>query len=333
MRYPKFIKKGDEISLIAPSFGLTSEPYYSRGLKAIEILKEKGFKIKEGKNIYSSIGYSAANAKDSSLEFMNSLNSDLIWSVGGGNFMYEILEDIDFKNMLKPVWFLGYSDNTNISYLLLTISDIASIYTICLSEIGTNKLYKSQEDLLDLIEGKKLVFKGYPKFELESLKSEDYYAPYNLTEKTLIKGYNNKNIEMEGRLIGGCIDCLRYIVGTNLDHTKEFLEKYKDDGFIWFLESCDLNSADLRLSILQLKRAGWFKYVKGFIFGRPYKLYDESFGISQEEAITFHLKDLGVPIILNADLGHLKPTIPFINGAIGKVSLKGQDFKIEYILK
>ncbi|MBQ2292912.1 MAG: hypothetical protein II245_04465, partial [Bacteroidaceae bacterium] len=43
------------------------------------------------------------------------------------------------------------------------------------------------------------------------------------------------------RLIGGCMDILQMYPGTPYDKIKEFNEKYKADGFIWFMESCDLN--------------------------------------------------------------------------------------------
>lgn len=46
---------------------------------------------------------------------------------------------------------------------------------------------------------------------------------------------------MEGRLLGGCLDCLVNLVGTGYDKVAAFVEKYKEDGIIWFLESCDLN--------------------------------------------------------------------------------------------
>ena len=47
-------------------------------------------------------------------------------------------------------------------------------------------------------------------------------------------------------MIGGCMDCLVNLIGTKFDRVGEFLERYKDDGFIWFLESCDLNVMSIR---------------------------------------------------------------------------------------
>ena len=65
------------------------------------------------------------------------------------------------------------------------------------------------------------------------------------------------------------MDCLVNLLVTRFDRTKDFLEKYKEDGIIWFLESCDLNVFAIRRAMSQMEEAGWFQYVKGFLIGRP----------------------------------------------------------------
>lgn len=48
--------------------------------------------------------------------------------------MCEILPYIDFEKIRnsEPKWFLGYSDNTNLIFLLATLCDTAAIYrTMC----------------------------------------------------------------------------------------------------------------------------------------------------------------------------------------------------------
>ena len=62
--------------------------------------------------------------------------------------------------------------------------------------------------------------------------------------------------------------------GTEFDKTVEFVEKYKEDGIIWFLEACELNVFSIRRAVWQLDHAGWFKYTKGFLIGRP-MLFDQ----------------------------------------------------------
>ena len=59
---------------------------------------------------------------------------------------------------------------------------------------------------------------------------------------------------LKGRTIGGCLDVLIALVGTRFDKTKSFIEKYKEDGFIWYLESFNLPElVALTLALLQLR--------------------------------------------------------------------------------
>lgn len=73
-----------------------------------------------------------------------------------------------------------------------------------------------------------------------------------------------------------------------------------------------------------MKEAGWFKYVKGFVFGRTEHL-QSNYDIPIQDAIKISLNDFNVPIILDADFGHKPPMMTIINGAIGRFfSSKGK---------
>ena len=334
MNYPKFLN--DKINLIAPSFGCTTEPYKSRLKLACKHFKDLNINVIEGPNIYSSIGYRSNTNTLCAKEFMDSYKeNNFILSVGGGNLLNEILDDIDFNELkkYKPTYFMGYSDNTFLTFLITTLLDCASIYGYNAPEFGGIEFDKSAKDQLALMKGEKFKFIGYDKFELESLKNEDNpYAGYNLdTKKELI--VNNYTSSFKGRLIGGCLDCLVSLIGTNYDNVNNFCEKYKEDGFIWFLESCDLEADGIKTALLHMKRAGWFKYLKGFIIGRPYKYNTDFCGLTVTDAYLDVLKGFNVPIIINADFGHLKPCLPILCGSIGNISVQNDNFEIEYILK
>ena len=96
-------------------------------------------------------------------------------------------------------------------------------------------------------------------------------------------------------------------------------KKYKNDGMIWFLESCDLNVMAIRRAVWQMKHAGWFSHVKAFLIGRPAVYGQELMGLDQYHAVWDLLKDYGVPVIMDVDIGHLAPMMPLVrklcNGA------------------
>ena len=82
---------------------------------------------------------------------------------------------------------MGYSDNTNFTFLLNTIADTASIYGPCAAAFGADALHSSHKDALDVLMGKKLTVSGYDMWEKESLKCEDNPTPeYNLTENKIL---------------------------------------------------------------------------------------------------------------------------------------------------
>ncbi|NLG03157.1 MAG: LD-carboxypeptidase, partial [Clostridia bacterium] len=171
----------------------------------------------------------------------------------------------------------------------------------------------------------------YPMWEITSNKDEEHpYEPYHLTQKkTLVKYPDEQVLSFEGRLIGGCMDCLGKLIGTRFDCTKSFIDNYQTDGFIWFLEACDLNVMDLRRTLWQMDQAGWFSHVKGFLIGRPLHYNEPMFGLDQYEAVMGVLRKYRVPVIMDADLGHLPPMMPLICGAKAHVTAD-DNIRIKY---
>ncbi len=335
MRIPDFLMDNGKIGFIAPSFGCNIEPYKSAFKSAIERFKQQGFNTVTGPNCFSGNGIGiSATPQECAKEFEDyykSDDNDVLISCGGGELMCEILEYIDFDMIKKqnPKWFMGYSDNTNLTFLLTTLCDVASIYASCAASFGMEPWHESLKDDILVLTGQKSEVFNYDKWEITSLKDEEHpLTPYNLTQDTIINAYikENDNImqmescEFEGRLVGGCLDCLQTLCGTKFDKVNEFNEKYRKDGIIWFIESCDLNVMGIRRALWQLKHSGWFKYVKGFLIGRPMHFDEPLFGLDRVGAYMGALGELGVPVIMDADIGHLPPAMPIVSGAYAKVS-------------
>ena len=139
-----------------------------------------------------------------------------------------------------------------------------------------------------------------------------------------------QKIRFSGRLLGGCMDCLVNLLGTRFDKTTDFLEKYKEDGIIWFLEACDLNVFAIRRAMWQMEEAGWFRYVKGFLIGRPLCYGQEMMGLDQYEAVLAVAGEKRVPVIMDVDLGHLAPMMPVVTGSFAEVNVCDNDITIRY---
>lgn len=347
MRYPKDLPEHGTIGFVAPSFGCCIEPYHTAFLNAQKKWNEMGYQLDLGPNCYEGTGIGISSTPDSCgrelTDYYLSEKNDVLISCGGGELMCEVLEYTDFDGIrqAEPKWFMGYSDNTNMTFLLATLCDTASIYGPCAAAFGMEPWHESLRDAFDLLRGKKRAVQGYERYEKESLKDEEQpLVPYNVTEQRRLVAHlpgqgirvaeDVPAVEIEGRLLGGCMDCLVNLLGTKYDKAAEFAERYRKDGIIWFLEACDLNVMAIRRAVWQMKNAGWFSHVKGFLIGRPYVHGQELMGLDQYHAVVDLLADYKVPILMDLDIGHVAPMMPLVCGSYAKVTVLGNDISVAF---
>ena len=339
MRYPDFLPDGGTLGFVAPSFGCNIEPYKTGFMAALDRFESEGYHIDLGPNCFEGKGIGISNTPElcgaELTEWYCSPHNDAIISCGGGELMCEILDHVDFDRVAeaKPKWYMGYSDNTNFTFLLTTLCDVASIYGPCAKTFGMVPRHPSVQDAFDLMGGKKLTMKSYRYWEKESAEEEGPTSPYNATERLVLHTYPKKNVSFSGRLIGGCIDCLINFLGTCYDNVNPFIDRYQEDGIVWFLESCDLNVMGIRRALWQMEHAGWFRHLKGFIIGRPLCFGEEKFGLDQYDAVLGILGKYNVPIVMDADIGHLPPQMPLICGSYAHVTTRGNTMTVNMELR
>lgn len=336
MKYPDFIKENGSIGFVAPAFGCTREPHKTAFKHALNIFHKMSYKTVLGPNCFEVSGIGKSNTPQKCGEEINEMycssETDILISCAGGELMCEDLEFIDFERLAaaKPKWFVGFSDNTNLTFTLATLCDTASIYGANAPAYGMEPWHESVQDTFSILQGKNFTIKGYDGWERESLRTEENpYAPFHLTEPKILRSYPTENAYFTGRLLGGCMDCLTNLTGTKYDKVKEFCERYKEDGIIWFMEACDLNTMSIRRALWQMEQSGWFQYVKGFLIGRPLQFEDETLGLNHYDAVTGILGKYQVPIIMDIDLGHWSPTMPLICGSVAEVSVQGNDLTVD----
>ena len=79
----------------------------------------------------------------------------------------------------------------------------------------------------------------------------------------------------------------------------------------------------------QLKEKGWFKHLKGIIFGRPLN-DDMIIDIDQYNLTKDIFDDLNIPIIMDADFGHVPPTFTILSGAYAEITYQDGKGSITY---
>jgi muramoyltetrapeptide carboxypeptidase LdcA involved in peptidoglycan recycling len=166
----------------------------------------------------------------------------------------------------------------------------------------------------------------------DSSSENNGFNSENTDNKENKEDKEDKEILIEGRIIGGCLEVIMDISGTKYDGTQGFIEKYKNDGIIWYFDNYGLSKESLICKLWKLNELGYFKYTKGIIFGRNGT--EESYlGYTMEKALKDSvLAKLNVPIIYDADISHKGPCMTIINGAIATVRCKDGKGSIKFDL-
>ena len=349
MKYPRFLPKNGTIGFIAPSFGCNIEPYRSAFANSLKTWNRLGFRYQLGPNVYEGTGIGISSTPERCGREINecytSPESDVLISCGGGELMCEDLDYVDFDRLrgTDPKWFMGYSDNTNLTFLLTTLCDTAAVYGPCAPAFGMEPWHPALQDAADVLtgaavriqDGKQIItMHGYEKYETESRKDEEHpLEPYHVTEPCRRIGYPGQQAVCSGRLLGGCLDILVNLIGTRYDKVSDYMERYREDGILWFLEACDLNMMSIRRAIWQMDAAGWFRYARGVLVGRPYHHKTVDFGLDQYHAVTDLLAKYGIPVIMDLDIGHIPPMMPLVLGSYATATLDGNEFTLDMELR
>lgn len=321
MIVPNWIKKGDTIGVTAVSDGVSDDKDIKRFENGRSKLDSLGYKAVFTDDVFKADEMGRSTDGHERWKEYESLIDDAkvsaIISAKGGNFLNEMLPFVDYEKIQKnPKWFQGYSDNTCLVHSITTKCDMMTVYGSNFGDFGMEPWHSCVADNLKILEGKKTEQKSFTKYQENFGDRVTGLEGYNEDSDVLWKCYGKDSgkTEFGGRLIGGCLDVLQFLHGTEYDSTEEFINKYKDDGIIWYMESFETSGENLMMMLWKLRECGWFKYTKGFLFGRPL-FYTSGLGQPYVESVMYALGSLDVPVIFDSDIGHKGPRLTILNGA------------------
>lgn len=304
MKYPSFLHKGDVIGITALSMG------------AGDVIKEMKISLNHLKKNYQLIvtpnvygcGIVSSDVKTRVEEFNNLLNENIkmLMNIRGGDFLYETLDYLDYQKIVdKRILVQGYSDPTSLLYILTTKYDLATIYGFNAKSYDTEILDEYQLNNLEILKG-------------NLLKQESFMDRDTLSL--------NGNFKSTGIIIGGCLDVLRNMIGTSYDKTLDFIEKYQKYHIIWYFDIYSMGSVDVYLTLLQMKNIGYFKKTDTFIFGSVlYSKLDCNIDYIDVYRKIFN----NCNVIIDANIGHVKPVFTIINGSLATVSYNNNKMILE----
>lgn len=331
----RFLK--NSIFVTAPSDSISKDGDKLRLRNAVKKFNGMGIKVILGETVDIKNVYSDEEYKLKALEVEKALlddNIDTVIAANGGETEINIIKYMNFdklkSNANEKKIFQGFSDNSVLTFLLATLSDWKTYYAPCFPTFGYDNWDKTIYDNLELLKGNIVEQSSQDFFETNSfnkVKGKELYG-YNLdTLSKIIELTGKDSFIASGTLLGGCLDVLKPIVNTRFDKLKEYNAKHLNT--IWFIENCAMSVFELKNTLENMGKNGWFENVSCFMIGRSKMTLNQQFLSEQNKLLLNVLSKYNVPIIINCDFGHVRPFNTLITGA--KVVLSYNNFK--YTLK
>lgn len=281
MKIPPYLTKGDTVAIVATARKIEAQHLQP----AIDLLESWGLNVVLGKTIGKENNQLAGADWQRATDFQEMIDDPSIkavWCAKGGYGTVRMIDRVKFDNFKKhPKWIIGFSDAT-VLHSHINNMDIATIHGImCVSTLHATS--EAKETLRKALFGEKL--------------------EYNIEPHSF-----NKAGKATGELVGGNLSVLYSIVGSESE------VDYK--GKILFIEDLDEYLYHIDRMMMNLKRNGYFKNVKGIIIGGMTKMNDNDipWGHDALEIIKDITKDYDIPICFNFPAGHMKDNRALIMG-------------------
>ncbi|QQE79092.1 S66 peptidase family protein [Alicyclobacillus sp. SO9] len=325
MRYP-VLKPGAVVGVTAPSSGVQTALHNILKL-ACRRMEEKGYGIQCGETIWTQHKAKSAAAKVRADEFnamMKDDEVDIIIPPWGGELLIEILEYIEFDS-IPAKWILGYSDVSALLFTVTVKTGIATAHGTNLMDLRgeySDETTAAWEAVLAAGGGGTVIQYSSEKYQTEWDHDNPSPCIYHLTEPTMWKTVSGITEHLKGRLLGGCIDVIRHLVGTPFGDVAAFREKFtRNEPILWYFENAEMNTVELRRSLVQMRLAGWFDHAAGIMFGRS-SANQAVDGYTVEDVYRELSAELQLPIVYDVDCGHVPPQVTLINGARAEVEVE-----------
>ncbi|MBS4179012.1 S66 family peptidase [Lederbergia citrea] len=332
IRYPKPLQTGEIIGVTAPSSGVPNELHHILN-EAIQQFEKRGFGVQVGETSWMQEKAASSSASKRAAELNCMLQDPKIAAIippWGGEILMEILPKIDWENV-QPKWVLGYSDTSTLLFAITVMTGIATAHGTNIVDLRSDEWDPVTRKFMDVLSAsdEKIVQHSSEKFQSSwnHSKNPNPYV-FQLDTPTEWKTIDGAPIKMSGRLLGGCIDTIQSLVGTPYGDVRSFREKYiKGENILWYFENCEMTATDFYRALLHMHYAGWFEQSNGIVFGRtPAGEEVEGFTIVDAMERISNLADL--PIVFDADIGHVPPQMTLVNGARAKLEAESGKAKL-----
>lgn len=334
---PEKLQPGDKVATVSLSWGGAGDPElrwrYEQGVKrlkdvfGLEVVAMP-YSLKGSEFIYN---HPEARAEDLMNAFKDPSIKAIFSNIGGVESI-RLLPYIDFDVIRnKPKIFMGFSDPT-IAHFICLKAGLTSFYgPAIMLDFAEN--VEMHDYTIEYV--KRTLFSNEPIGKIEPAKewtSEllDWAIPEYRNRKRKMNPNHGPEVlqgsgKVSGRLIGGCIEVLEFMKGTEL-----WPEPYIWEDSILFFETSEDKTEPKYITywLRNYAAQGILQKAKGIIFAKPYgEVYYEEY----KEAIRTVMNEYeltNLPILYNLNFGHTEPKFIIPYGTLAEIDCENKAFSI-----
>lgn len=336
LKKPAKLCTGDKVALVSLSWGAAGDEdlnwRYRQGKERIE--KLLGVKAVEMPNTLKGADYLYEHPEKRAEDLMEAFSDKTIKGIIsciGGEETIRLIPYIDYNVIsLNPKIFMGYSDTT-VNHFMCLKAGISSFYgSSVLSDFSENVEVPAYT--VNCV--KQVLFSSDPIGKIEPCnlfteESLDWNESNKDKKRTFLQNNGYELLQgsgtVKGKLIGGCVEAMSQIRGTELfppadtfENTIFFLETSEDPPPPW----------DIEKELRSYGTMGILSKISALFFGRPRgkNNYEE-----YKKSIIKVMKEYGcskVPVLYNGSFGHNAPKAVLPYGAIAEINCESKSFSI-----
>ena len=330
LRFPTPLRRGDRIGVTSPSSGVSGAAEQRIGF-CVDWLRGAGYDVVVGRCMDGS-GITSAPVAERAAELTAMLCDPAIRCVlppWGGETAIDLLDRLDWDALAaaEPTWLVGFSDLSTILLPITTRLGWATLHGDNLADtpygvpdglLSWREIASSPGPHRQRDSG---LVGGFWPFEEDPRASE-----WKRAGEGRWRLHGADRLEVSGRLVGGCIETLCNLAGTPYGDVPAFGRAHADDGLVVYLEAAGDEAATICRNLHGLRLAGWFEHARAILVGRTDA--PDNPQLTQREAVLDALGPLGLPIVLDLEIGHVPPHLPLVNGALATVTVDGDVHEI-----
>jgi muramoyltetrapeptide carboxypeptidase LdcA involved in peptidoglycan recycling len=334
LRFPAPLRPGDRIGVTSPSSGVEDAAAVRIDF-AIAWLRRRGYDVVVGQCMDGSAHVSAPREQRAA-ELTAMLTDPTIRAVvppWGGVTAIDLVDLLDYDAIAaaEPTWVVGYSDSSTWMLPLTLRAGLATLHGDNLADTP----YTSPDGLVHWLD---VASATGPVIQRDSGVIADWWRFQEDPSATAWKEVGagswrlrgRGTLDVTGRLIGGCVETVGPLAGTSYGDVAAFGREH--GPLVVYVEACEDEAFTICRHLHAMRLAGWFGDAVAILVGRTAAPGSEG-GFEQSDAVVDALGGLGVPIVLDVEIGHVPPHLPLVNGALARVVVDGDRREITQELR